>query len=381
MLKTPNELGVTAQALMGASYFDNRWPVLAGILRGKIVVCHVLESKMTPLRMRIHAWQVRDVGRVRSFADLLGEARGKGRATSLSKLVSGVLFMNPTRSIEQQARCILHLYESALGEIEGDARRKPGRAIPMGLGASTLVPVDYTGPITLFSILPTEFIERAEKAGKAARWASGHSRNSSVSEGGRDPQSLMQVRGEEGEEEDWAHGGMGGSAGSASAGANAGSTRDAATSTTSPGQIAGGATVPTMGHTFETAVAALGSRSDIPPMPTLPHNLSPRTLALHDAFSQGATTPKDSFSSIQGAHTPSSLHVVASGARTPTAPSSWHSTQTSTITGEGTQGEPTPSAASVAGEESGQGAGGQVEKSGEKEPPESADKESPSGNA
>ena len=228
--------------------------MLAGILRGKIVVCHVLESKMTPLRMRIQAWQVRDVGRVRSFADLLGEARGKGRATSLSKLVAGVLFMNPTRSIEQQARCILHLYESALGEIEGDARKKPGRAIPMGLGASTLVPVDHTGPITLFNILPTEFVERAEKkAVKPARWASGHSRTSSVSEGGRDPQSSMQVRGEEGEgeDEDWAHGGLGGSAGGASAGAIARSTPDASTSTALPGQIAGGATVPTTGPRFE----------------------------------------------------------------------------------------------------------------------------------
>ena len=134
---------------------------------------------------------------------------------------------------------------------------------------------------------------------------------------------------------------------------------------------------------WRAAVVTLGGPSHAFAPAALPHNLSPRTLASHDSFAQGATTPKNSAPSIQGADTPSTLQVEASGARTPTAPSSSssQSTQTSTITGGGTQGESTPSATSLAGGETGQGAGAQVGEPCKEGPPESEEKGLPGGNA
>ena len=90
MLKTPKDLGLTNMTLMGASFFEQRCPLLAGKVGGKVVVCQLIETKLVPLRMRLHAWQLRDVGRVGSFPAMTGSPRAKGQAMSLRKFFARV---------------------------------------------------------------------------------------------------------------------------------------------------------------------------------------------------------------------------------------------------------------------------------------------------
>ena len=60
--------------------------------------------------------------------------------------------MEQGRTVEEQARCILMLYQAARAEMD-EAARRPRGDIPVGLGGSTLVSVHYKGQVSLFEIL------------------------------------------------------------------------------------------------------------------------------------------------------------------------------------------------------------------------------------
>ena len=153
-LVVPNDLGVSPDEVGQGHFFVLELPALAARLSGRIVVCHVLKQKCVPLRTRIHAYQVRDVGRVSTFEAALGQTRGKGEASSLERLAWGILQMEKPVSIEAQARAILNLYEYAQMEMEREAGQRPRYAIPTGLGATTLVSVDSRAPFPFFIFSP-----------------------------------------------------------------------------------------------------------------------------------------------------------------------------------------------------------------------------------
>ena len=116
-------------------FFDRDWPVLARILRGKIIVCHDAAQRFVPLRMGVRNRHCRDIARHQNFRDY-HEFSGKksgGEAIALKSLASIVCNVTPTE-IEDQAMAILQLYVLERGNIELENSRKDPEGVPKGLG-------------------------------------------------------------------------------------------------------------------------------------------------------------------------------------------------------------------------------------------------------
>ena len=94
------------------------------------MVYHAVEQRFLPLRTRIRAAQVRDVGRCKGLARFLqGRANffaiQEGQAIGLDRLLTEVGGDSNHRSVMSQALAILHLYIAKRDIIAQETRSGP----------------------------------------------------------------------------------------------------------------------------------------------------------------------------------------------------------------------------------------------------------------